>query len=113
MKAIYLALTASAALASGLLWTNVAQAQNRRGYFGEYNPTYYYGRSSAPYYRATQPAPYAARPYPYYAQYQYGTPVLSVPYTGVVAPIGAYQSYPSLVAPRVRLAPSSRMYFKY
>jgi len=105
MRAKYLALMTVAVLASGLLWTNTAQGQTRRGYFGEYNPTYYYGRSAAPYYRATQPAPYAARPYPYYAQYQYGT-----------APIGTYvvnQPYPNLVAPRVRLAPSSRMYFKY
>jgi len=112
MRAIYLSL--AVALASGLLCTNVAQGQNRRGYFGEYNPTYYYGRASTPYYRATQPAPYAARPYPYYSRYQYGTPAAeALVYPGMAAPNVVYQPYPNPVAPRVRLAPSSRMYFKY
>jgi hypothetical protein len=106
---------AAAILASGFVLTDVALGQNRRGYFGENNPTYYYGRSPTAYYRTPQPAPYAARPYPYYAPYQYGVPALQTPgFQGIAVPNTVYpNAYPNLVAPRVLLAPPERTYFKY
>lgn len=70
MQAKLLTLTLLAALlVGGAAWPGSAQAKPKRGYFGNYNPTYYYGRSPTQYYRSYQGTPYPSRPYPYYQSY--------------------------------------------
>jgi hypothetical protein len=56
---------AAVMLAGSLGWTATAHAQQRRGYFGPINETYFRGRGGAQYYRT-----YPQRPYPYRANPQ-------------------------------------------
>jgi hypothetical protein len=69
MKANFLMWIVLAAIAAASLASSAAARPPFRGYFGDYNQTFYYGRAGTQYYRTYQNARYPQMPYRYYQQY--------------------------------------------